>query len=204
MPSLLTVDAALGSCSVAIVVDERVIAVRRAGDSASLPTLTREVLDEAGARPEQVAVTVGPGSFTGLRAALALAHGIGLGSAAPVTGVTVGAALASGAPAGRRFWAAIDSRRRRVFLERDGAVAAFDLWRLPGPDGPIAVAGDAAVAVASRLAARGADVQLLESRFPDPLGIARAVARGATRPAQPLYVDPPEATPGLPGRPAPT
>jgi tRNA threonylcarbamoyladenosine biosynthesis protein TsaB len=60
------------------------------------------------------------------------------------------------------------------------------------------VAGDAAAAVAARLAARGADVMLTDARLP----IARHVAVAAERrfrgelrplPAQPLYVDPPEA-----------
>ena len=69
---------------------------------------------------------------------------------------------------------------------------------LPVPDGKVAVAGDAAAAVAARLAARDADVMLTDARLP----IARHVAVVAERrfsgelrplPAQPLYVDPPEA-----------
>ena len=69
------------------------------------------------------------------------------------------------------------------------------------------MAGDAAAAVAARLAARDADVMLTDARLP----IARHVAVAAERrlrgelqplPAQPLYVDPPEAR--LPAaRPAP-
>ena len=45
-----------------------------------------------------VAVTVGPGSFTGIRAALALAHGLALAAGVPVIGVTVGEALADALP----------------------------------------------------------------------------------------------------------
>jgi tRNA threonylcarbamoyladenosine biosynthesis protein TsaB len=203
--TLLALDAALSGCSAGVVSDGRVLAERfdPAGQAAPLPVMAREVLRQAGVQLEAVAVTVGPGSFTGLRAALALAHGIGLAAGVPVLGVTVGAALARLAPPGRAFWVAIDSKRGRVFLERDGAVRSVGLDELPAPDGKVAIAGDAAIAVASRLAARGFDVQLLSARQPDPLGIALAAQRGPTRPPQPLYVDPPAVKPGPAGRPAP-
>ena len=151
-----------------------------------------------------IAVTAGPGSFTGIRAALSLAHGIGMVAGAPVVGVTVGEALAlsdAGCVAGRReLWVAVDSRRGRVFLDRAGQVATVALDALPDPSGPVCLAGDAAIAVASRLAARGADVMLLAARVPTPAGIAAAAQRRTAagpdaRPTQPLYVDPPEARP---------
>jgi hypothetical protein len=90
-----------------------------------------------------------------------------------------------------------------VFLDREGVVATVALEALPVPDRPVAVAGDAGIAVASRLLARGGDVMLLAGRVPGPLGIA-AAAMLRPYPAVPLYVDPPEAraNPGL--RPAPT
>lgn len=205
MLRFLTLDAALAACSAGLVDGGRVLAARSdvGGQAALLPVLAQRVRDEAGGVFDAVAVTVGPGSFTGLRAALALAHGIGLAAGVPVLGVTVGAAMSHLLPPGRQFWAAIDSKRGRIFLERDGAVTSVALTALPHADGPVAVAGDAAIAVASRLAARGADVLLLDARRPDPLGIALAAARGETRPAQPLYVDPPAARPGPAGRPAP-
>jgi hypothetical protein len=63
---------------------------------------------------------------------------------------------------------------------------------------PIAVAGNAAVEVAARLAARGADVMLTDARLPVGTHVAQVGAlrhAGALPPlaAQPLYVDPPEA-----------
>ena len=123
--------------------------------------------------------------------------------------MTVGEALADSLPrlGERQLWVAIDSRRGRVFLERGDMVVTTPLDALPAPDGKVAVAGDAAAAVAARLAARDVDVMLTDARLP----IARHVAvaaecrfRGTLRPlpAQPLYVDPPEAR--LPARrPAP-
>lgn len=150
--------------------------------------------------PDLIAVIVGPGSFTGIRAALALAHGLALGSARPVVGVTVGEAVTeqTAIPPGRTLWVATDSRRGRVFLEHDGIAEAYALDRLPTPDGAVCIAGEQAIAVAAALAARDVDVQLMDARGPDACGIERAALRRLEgrlppRAAQPLYVDPPEA-----------
>jgi tRNA threonylcarbamoyladenosine biosynthesis protein TsaB len=210
---ILALDAALTRCAAAIVVEGEVLAARQAdatrAHAALLPVMAREVLAEAAIAAMSVnlvAVTVGPGSFTGIRAGLALAHGIALAAGVPVIGVTVGEALAASLPhlGGRALWVATDSRRGRIFLERDGAVLATPLDALPTPEGKVAVAGDAAAAVAARLAARDADVMLTDARLP----LARHVAEVAERrfagmlrplPAQPLYVDPPEARPPAAG-----
>ncbi len=160
---------------------------------------------QAGVPPSQlamVAVTVGPGSFTGIRTALSLAHGIALAARVSLVGVTVGEALAA-PDCGRQQWVAVDTRRDRVFLERNGDVVTVALDALPDPGRPVSVAGDAAIAVASRLAASGADVLLLPARMPTPAGVAAAARRRVSagldpRPVQPLYVDPPEARPAKP------
>ena len=115
-----------------------------------------------------IAVTIGPGSFTGIRAALALAQGLALGSGRPVVGVTVGEALAEEveyAPE-RVLWVASDSRRGRVFLERHGTAEAYELDALPTPEGPVAIAGEQAIAVTAALAARDVNVQLAGSHGP--------------------------------------
>ena len=214
-PLILALDAALSGCSAGIVGPAGVLAERWAsgarGQVAALPAMAQAALTQAGVAPVQlamVAVTIGPGSFTGIRAALALAHGIALAAGIPVTGVTVGEALRvadeSRAQDGRAHWVAVDSRRSRVFLDRAGDVMAVALDALPDPVGPVSVAGDAAIAVASRLAARGFDVLLLPGRVPTPAGVAAAARRRTaagpdSRPVQPLYVDPPEARPAALG-----
>ncbi len=204
--TVLTLDAALDGCAAGLVRDGITIAEQRApggrGSTAALPLLARTVLqvaDLSASALSGIAVTVGPGSFTGVRAALALAHGIALGSGVPVWGVTVGAALRAECVGSRPIWVGIDSKRGRIFLDRGGAIETVALDAIPSPDGPIAVAGDAAIALASRLAARGFDIQLLGNRIPAAAGVAAA----DRLPALPLYVDPPEARPGPPGRPAP-
>lgn len=209
---ILALDAALARCSVAVVVDDAVCASRRAAadtpgrsQSALLPEMAEAVLAEAGVTADgldAVAVTVGPGSFTGIRAGLALAHGIALAADIPVIAVTVGEALAEALPhlGGRVLWSAIDSRRGRVFLERNGRIDAFALQDLPNPGQAVAVAvaGDAAVAVSAYLAARGVDVMLSDARQPQIRHVALAAAKRfraqlPPRAALPVYVDPPEA-----------
>jgi tRNA threonylcarbamoyl adenosine modification protein YeaZ len=204
---VLALDAALAQCTAAVVVDRQTLAVRREaaarGHAALLAVMADAVLEEAGLRATEfdlVAVTVGPGSFTGIRAALALAHGLAIAADIPVVGVTIGEVLAGSLPnlGERRLWSAIDSRRGRIFLERNGETAGFALDALPQPEGRIAVAGDAAIAVAARLAARDADVMLTDARLPLARHIAIAGQCRFTQllpplPAQPLYVDPPEA-----------
>lgn len=206
MPRILTLDSALARCAAAVVQDDHVLAEQqeelRRGQAARLPVMVQAVLQAAELTADDldlIAVTVGPGSFTGIRAGLALAHGLALAAGRKLVGVSVGEALAEALPPlpGRTLWSAIDSRRGRVFLERAGDVAAFLLDSLPDPPGPLALAGDAAIEVAARLAARGRDVMLTGARLPAPLPIARAACRRArgelpARAAQPLYVDPPE------------
>ena len=205
-------DAALGGCGAGVVRDGAVLAERRQvgmrGSAAALPALAEAVLREAGVQAvdlDAVAVTVGPGSFTGVRAALALAHGIGVAAGVPVLGVSVGAALRAGVAgsceAGRVVWVAVDSRRGRVFLDDGVHVAGVGLDELPLPGRAVAVAGDAAVEVVSRLAALGADVLLLDVREVGAAGIALAAERPME--ARPMYVDGPEARPGAGMRPAP-
>jgi tRNA threonylcarbamoyl adenosine modification protein YeaZ len=200
-------DAALARCAAAVVIDQQLMSVRQEnaviGHAALLPAMTEAVLDEArlsASDLDLVAVTVGPGSFTGIRAALALAHGIALAVGVPAVGVTVGEALADALPflGHRSLWSVIDSRRGRIFLERSGSVVAIPLDALPMPDGGVALAGDAAPAVAARLAARDVDVMLTDARLPTVRHVAvvaeqRSAGQRAARAAQPLYVDPPEA-----------
>lgn len=209
---ILALDAALGPCSAALVEDGVLLAHRRSDDprgaSAILPGLVAAVLAERPGGFAAIAVTIGPGSFTGVRAALALAHGLALGAGAPITGVTSMEAIAAACPdPGRALWIAIDTRRAgRVFLGRGEAVSVVTPDTLPDPAEPISLAGDAAEQVATWLAARGhaatlTGVRSIDAHYVGCVG-ARSLA-GAVRAAQPLYVEAPEARPTAMGRPAP-
>lgn len=202
---ILALDAALARCSVALVEDGVVLASRMAasgrGQQAMLALMVADILADTipGDAFDAVAVTVGPGSFTGLRSAMSLAHGLAA-VGCPVVGVTVAEALAEavGPTDGRALWTAIDSRRDRVFLDIDGQVRPVQLADLPMPHAPVAIAGDAAIAVAAMLAGRGCDVRLTDARLPEAVHVAAVGLRrlsGALPPleAMPLYVDAPEA-----------
>jgi tRNA threonylcarbamoyl adenosine modification protein YeaZ len=208
---ILALDSAVARCSATIVADGQVVAGRQQdldrGHATVLAVMAQACLREAGitaAELDLIGVTVGPGSFTGIRGGIALAQGIGLAAGCPVVGVTVGEALAESLPviSGRALWCARPSRRGRVFLDTGDAILSLAVTDLPDPRGPVAVAGPAAAEVAARLAARGADVMLADAALPTGRHVA-AVAerrfRGTLPPlaAEPLYIDAPEAR--LPG-----
>jgi tRNA threonylcarbamoyl adenosine modification protein YeaZ len=198
---LLTLDAALGPASVAVVEGDAVVGVAGAADAKGLADLFIG-LERDGhlSGLDGVAVTVGPGSFTGLRSALSLAGGYCAASGLALIPVTLAEAFAAALPnrGARSLWVAVDSRRDRLFLDRGDGMRAVALASIALPAGAIAVAGDAAREVAAALAARGADVMLTDARRPRPRDIALAARRRRSGelpplPLVPLYVDPPAA-----------
>lgn len=136
MTRLLAFETSTEACSVAVYVDGQVherfgIAPRRHTELA-LPWAD-EVLAEAGVARSQldaIAVGRGPGAFTGVRLAIAIAQGIALALDRPVLPVSTLAALAMRAGGERRI-AAIDARMGEVYLgafarDGDGLVALSD------------------------------------------------------------------------------
>jgi tRNA threonylcarbamoyladenosine biosynthesis protein TsaB len=201
--NVLVLDAALSRASVAVVVDgvalEKRFVEGRPGLIETLPPLLQEVRDAAGVGIDAVAVTMGPGSFTGLRTAISLAQGFGAATGVPVWGVTVAEAFTAACPQlYRPLWVAIRARKDRIFLVRDGLAEGFADADLPRTKIAVAVAGDAANEVAAHLAASLGDVILTNARAIDPVWVARAAlarqeAGLAPHEPQPIYVDPPEA-----------
>lgn len=211
---ILGLDAAFACCSVAVSEDgslraERQVAAAR-GQSAVLATLLGEVLRAAPGRIDLVAVMIGPGGFTGLRAAIALAQGFALGQGAAITGITLAEALAEALPAPPEgvFWVALPRRLGGVFLDGlDATQGGFDLAALPSPPEAVTLAGEAEALVAARLDAAGIRVRCTGLRDPSARLVAaaafrRAVAGAPPRPAQPVYAEPPAAI-AAPARPPP-
>ena len=93
------------------------------GHAERLMGMIQGVLNEAGIRYEHLtglSVCVGPGSFTGIRVALATATGLSIALNIPVSGVTALQALALQAQPlahGRPILAAIDARRGDVYVQ---------------------------------------------------------------------------------------
>jgi tRNA threonylcarbamoyl adenosine modification protein YeaZ len=180
------------------------------GDAALLPGMVAALLAGAGCgvtELDAVAVAVGPGSFTGLRASLAFAEGLAAGSGLPVIGVTVAEALAIAARAeghgigDRAVWCALDARQGRLFLHRGGAPTDWEVARLahpPRPERPVALTGDAAAALGLALSEAGVDAVVTAAWQPHAREVAIAADRrrqGLLPPlaAAPLYIDPPRA-----------
>jgi len=140
---LLAFETATEACSVAVFVDGEVrerfeLAPRRHAELA-LPW-AQALLAEAGLAKSQldaIAVGRGPGAFTGVRLAVALAQGIALALDRPVLPVSTLAALASRAD-GERVVAAIDARMGEVYLgtfhRRNGEVRPLDAEAVVRPD----------------------------------------------------------------------
>ncbi len=202
---VLAISSAYGGVAASIVQDGTEVACGRLvlehGLAAALPELVAGLLAGSAATIEMVAVVVGPGSFTGVRAGLSVAHGLGLGLGKPVVAVTVAEALAAEATladadrlAGRVLWTAIHARRGRVFIDSTDGLQGSRIDSLPIAPAKVAVCGDAANAVAGALAARGTDVMLTPYRVPRPAYVAGAALARVTGglpalAASPLYVD---------------
>ena len=221
---VLIVDTALGACSAGVVEDGRLLGLRTElmtkGHQERLAGMARDAVAEAGdgfGALDRIGVTVGPGSFTGLRVGLAFAQGLGAALDRPVVGVSTLDALAASVELGGLVAAVIDARRGQVYarLFRNG-VAQGAAEALPLD---VAVEGILEADAAPTLV--GSGVQILSETFPDRLGdavlkplaaptpeaLARltAAADPATALPRPLYLRAPDATPPsrLPGQPRP-
>jgi len=200
--NILSIDAAGPRAGIAVLAADGTIPVRltapgRPGLLETLPGLLQQAV--MGRQIDLVAVTTGPGSFTGLRTAIALAQGFAAAAGLPLTGIPVADCYrAAFPPLTRPLWVAIRARKNRIFLVRGDSLEAFADSDLPREKSPIAAAGDAAIELAATLLAAGGDVMLTNARAIDPIWPARAaLARHQAGlpllPALPLYVDPPEA-----------
>lgn len=121
---LLCLDASLARSSAALWQGDVLLAEAEAeggtGQAAAIAVLTERVLAEAGVAASSlslVAATVGPGGFTGIRAGLALAHGLASGAGAALVGIGTAEALAAPHLGPHPVAALIDSRRGHRFVQ---------------------------------------------------------------------------------------
>lgn len=205
---ILALDTCLTACSVAILDGETVLAARSEamprGHQERLAPLVREMMIEAGAAfgdLTRIGVTVGPGSFTGLRVGLAFAKGLSAALSIPCVGVGTLDALAFGRDG---FVAAIiDARREQVYVQLFG-----DGVTLTAPDALAATTASARIAEVyaggpATLIGSGAPLladtlpraTVLTPDGPDPVAVARLAMRGPApvHAPRPLYLRAPDA-----------
>jgi tRNA threonylcarbamoyladenosine biosynthesis protein TsaB len=216
---VLAIDTALGACAAAvfdtehgeIAASESVAMIR--GHAEALVPLVKRVMDQASVSfpdIDRVAVTVGPGSFTGLRVGIAAARGIALAADRPVVGVSTLAAYAAPHMAADDtvpVVAAIDARHSHAYLQvfSPGGrnVTAPRLATLAeavqsAAEAPSCVVGSAADLVADALSRTGiVPLAVDASPAPDIAWVARmgaVVPEGPSSPA-PLYLRAADAQP---------
>ena len=126
---ILAIDTALDACSAGVLDTDaaRLIALEsqpmKRGHAEALMPLIARVIKQAGiafASFDRIAVTTGPGSFTGLRVGLSAARGIALAADKPVVGLTTLAAYAAPVVsdnAGQPVISAIDARHDHVYFQ---------------------------------------------------------------------------------------
>jgi len=219
---VLGLDAAGGSCSAALWHDGAVRARRfeamMRGQSERLLPMVEAVMAEAGVGYEAldaIAVTLGPGGFTGVRIGLAAARGLAVARDLPLVGVSSFEAVAVAVPAARRHGRVLavllDAKREELYVQAfDAALRPLCEARARAPvaldaalpPGPLLLAGDARARAVEPLRRAGRDVRIADgSGLADAAHVVRLAATQpldeAGRPALPIYLRAPDVT--LPG-----
>lgn len=160
---------------------------------------------------DRIAVTHGPGTFTGTRIGIAAARALHLATGAALVSASSLAVMAQQASRAlvdqRAILVAVDARREQIYAQlfkADGSavgvpqVSTIGEAASLGGMGPVLVAGSGASAVAADARACGRDaIATLPDLQPDAVDLA-ALASGlepVTQPLRPLYLRPPDAKP---------
>jgi len=216
---ILAIDTALDACAAAVLDTDaaKIIALEsqpmKRGHAEALMPLIARVMKTSGvgfAALDRIAVTTGPGSFTGLRVGLSAARGIALAAAKPVVGLTTLTAYAApfvGENSAHPIISAIDARHDHVYFQvvsGDGSplvkpkVApiseALEASRFGAPH----LVGNAAKILADRWPSDAPPPSKVDVQpAPDITWVAwvGAAVNPATAPAKPYYLRAPDAKP---------
>ncbi|RDV03937.1 tRNA (adenosine(37)-N6)-threonylcarbamoyltransferase complex dimerization subunit type 1 TsaB [Undibacter mobilis] len=214
---ILAIDTALEACSVVLMNGDAVVArehqaMARGHAEALMPMIERlrETASLDFATLDRIAVTVGPGSFTGLRVGIAAARGIGLAAGNPVVGVTTLGAYAApliAADTSTPVVAAIDARHHHVYLQAfdgDGTtrikpayLSIADAARRIAPFIPRLVGNAAQLLAAAWPDDEPSPVAVEQQAAPSIDWVARlgTVVDPASAPPKPFYLKAPDAQP---------
>jgi tRNA threonylcarbamoyladenosine biosynthesis protein TsaB len=216
---VLAIDTTLEACSAAVIDTEHAddathesIPMVRGHAEALMPLIAR-VLDRAGVNFEQIsriAVTIGPGSFTGLRVGIAAARGLALAAGKPAVGLSTLAAYAApfiAADDTLPVVAAIDARHDHVYLQVFGPggrtivpprlASLREALRVSATGAPRLVGTAANLLAAAWPPGERAPSAVDPRRAPDIDWVARlgAAAAETGAPPKPLYLRAPDAQP---------
>ena len=217
--NILAIDTALGACSAAVLSGGRVLARRHEemlrGHAEALAPMVRDVMAESGLafrQLDRLAVTTGPGTFTGQRVGLAFVRALVVALQRPAVGITTLDAIAAEAlRQSDKGWCAVvhDAKRAEVYFgarHRDGVLqepvllAAEDAvqrmceFARAGHGAPV-LAGTAAAAFATRLEPLAVAAEVSATTQPDAIFVARLamLAPEPDHPPRPLYLRAPDA-----------
>ncbi|MDP4025925.1 tRNA (adenosine(37)-N6)-threonylcarbamoyltransferase complex dimerization subunit type 1 TsaB [Methylobacterium sp. NEAU 140] len=215
---ILAIDTALDVCAACVLAegDDAPLAAEslpmsRGHAEALLPLIERVLARVEGGFDglDRIAVTVGPGSYTGLRVGLSAARAIGLATGRPVVGVgTLSALLApllSESGPGT-IAAAVDARHGAVYVQAlsPGTGEGLAPAHLPLeeaaarlPAGPVTLAGSGAPLLAAALEVRGVQARIAGAEAADIAAVAQLglVADPAQALPRPMYLRGPDARP---------
>ena len=215
---IFAIDTALESCSAAIfdtdtetVIAHESMAMARGHAEALMPLIARVIGKSqlTFAQIDRIAVTTGPGSFTGLRVGIAAARGLGLAAGKPVVGLSTLSAFAApfiAADDALPVAVAIDARHGHVYLQVTASggrtvvtprvVPIEEAVRL-ARGGKVRLTGNAADLLASIWPTNDPPSLVEQRAAPDIEWVARlgASVTESTSPPKPLYLRPPDAQP---------
>jgi tRNA threonylcarbamoyladenosine biosynthesis protein TsaB len=221
---ILAIDTALDACSAAVIdtIGDRVLASESReigrGHAELLLPIVDDVMKAAAIKFEEIdrfAVTVGPGSFTGLRVGLSAARGFALVSKKPVVGISTLAAFTAPLITQDQavpVVAAIDAKHGNLYMQMVGAggrtlvtarAASLRETIRAVALGPVRIVGTGAAILAAHWPAKAPAPVLVDQRAaPDILWIARigAAADPTQAPPRPLYLKLPDAAPPVAAR----
>jgi tRNA threonylcarbamoyladenosine biosynthesis protein TsaB len=216
---VLAIDTALEACAAAVLdTDSGAITAHESltlqrGHAEALMPLIKRVMERANLRfddLDRIAVTTGPGSFTGLRVGIAAARGLGLAAQRPVVGLTTLAAYAApliAADDAQPVVAAIDARHDHVYCQVFGSggrtlvaprlASMREALRAAAGGAPRLVGNAAEILAKAWPAGERPPSEVTQRGAPDIDWVARlgAVAEEKTAPPKPLYLRAPDARP---------
>ena len=216
---ILAIDTALDACSAGVLdtdagrlIAQESLAMKRGHAEALMPLIAR-VMKQSGiafASLDRIAVTTGPGSFTGLRVGLSAARGIALAADKPVVGLTTLAAYAApfvSENGEHPILSAIDARHDHVYFQVVGGdgtslvaprVAPVEEALAASRFGPPHLVGNAARILGGRWPADASPPFKIDAQpAPDINWVAwlGAAVSPENAPARPYYLRAPDAKP---------